>query len=71
MIRCGKCGGLPVRYIEVWHNHVIFFEANGGVPEDEGYLEMGDPHHVEAECSCGHRWRLRKVFQITQVRERS
>lgn len=68
--RCPKCGLKPQYYIEIWANHTIHFGTDAdGRPDDEGALIEGDPHSVMAECPCGHKWRLKGVQQITEIRE--
>lgn len=67
--RCPKCRAYPARYLELWHNHSIEFEASAsGCPENEGNLEPGDPYAVIATCSgCDHHWRLRGIHQISEI----
>lgn len=67
--RCPRCGALPASYIEVWDGHGIHFDAEDGIPVDVGYLFEGNPSHVIALCGCGHRWQLRGIRQITELRE--
>jgi len=71
MIRlCPKCRSAPIAYTEMWTDHAISFGTyENGVPHKEGYLSSGRPVHIVAHCICGHDWRLRKVNQITDLRE--
>ena len=66
--KCPKCRSIPDSYIEVWNGHTIEFDASEGVPDEEGYLNPGNPDHVKAVCSfCGYIWRLKGVCQITDL----
>lgn len=69
--KCPKCGGKqPDYYVELWTDHAVYFYADAsGRPEKEGSLTEGEPHYVDAVCKCGHRWRLRGISQITELRE--
>lgn len=69
MRKCPKCKSPPIFFTEVWKNSTIQFEVTDGKIEEVGYKEPGEPYCVEATCSCGHRWRLRGVTQITDLVE--
>jgi hypothetical protein len=61
---------VPDSYTELWEGHSIEFSVDAlGNPEDNGVLVEGAPYAVEAICRCGHRWRLRGVTQITDIKE--
>lgn len=66
-IKCPKCRQPPAEYIE--HVHVsTTFDAGPEWRSDEGHHSMGgDAFAVDAVCSCGHRWRLRGIVQITNL----
>lgn len=65
---CGKCGNNPMWYIEVWSGFTISFSIdNDGYVMNDGEQAVGNPTHVEAVCLCGHRWRLKKINQITEL----
>lgn len=57
----------PCNLMEYWTDHQICFELEGSRRGKEGILEPGRPVRVEAECGCGHIWRLRCVQQITDL----
>lgn len=71
--RCPKCGGSIQWYTEVWTGHVIDFDAGeDGEPEPTGFLNEGSPDHVQATCGkCHHKWKLRGVTQITELRSKA
>lgn len=64
-----RCGKRPISYNEVWLGaSILFYAPNAdGVPTQSEDGDRGDPHHVEARCSCGRTWRLRGVTQITEL----
>lgn len=68
--KCPKWKAWPSQYIEVWTEHTIAFDVDdNGRPEQEGWTDDGQPSHVIACCSsCRHKWRLRGVLQITELR---
>lgn len=70
--RCPKCGKPPSRYIERQQGFCsIFLAQSDGSPEHEGTNHDGLPDGVVAECGlCEHRWTLRGMLHIDQVRER-
>lgn len=66
--RCPKCHQRPIEYIELWRDHTMRFGVDEeGRPNEEGNLHDGAPYCVEAECACGHRWRLKGILQITDL----
>lgn len=68
-IKCPKCKGNNLYLIEVWTAHTIEWEqTNGKFNPNDGNLEMGDPHHLEAKCMpCNHQWRVRGAGQISSA----
>ena len=68
-VSCPKCGSQAGTLIEVYHGHTIRFDFDGQARSAEGSLHDGYPHHVDAECRCGNRWRLRGVRQIVDLDE--
>ena len=66
--RCPRCRKRPTTYTEIWDGTIQFDVDEHGVPEEKGNLEWGKPCSVEAECKCGHAWKLRGVTQITELR---
>lgn len=64
--RCPECRSHPSEYIETvslgWS-----FEVEGAVVTDHGATEGIHGPPVTAVCSCGHRWTLRGVHQITDL----
>jgi hypothetical protein len=71
MRKCPKCRGKISNLIEVWSGHTIDFEVqDDGEISEEGYMSDGEPSHVEANCGvCSHRWRVRGVHDIDDLRE--
>jgi len=69
-IKCPCCRKVAKQLIEIWVNHTIYFDtdANGMWDGGEGFTSMGNPAYVDALCECGHRWRLRGVKQIDDVK---
>lgn len=68
-IRCPKCGSMPTTFDEHWDAHTIQFQmGRDGVIEEHGDLNPGDPTSVKALCDCGHKWKLKGVRQITDLR---
>lgn len=69
--KCPKCRQAAELYHEVWSGEQREYGVNPdgsvGVYHD---VVPGDPHHVEAECGCGHRWRLRGVRQLTDLQDK-
>lgn len=65
-IKCPKCKRNTLYLIEVWTAHTIEWEQiDGKFDPDDGNLEVGDPHHLEAKCiPCKHQWRVRGAGQI-------
>ena len=68
--RCPRCRGVPSRFLE-FTSAALGWQAT---PEgwaglkDEGYTDPGYPECVDAVCgACGHQWRLRGVWQITDL----
>jgi hypothetical protein len=66
---CPKCRKKPIAYKEFWINGMEY-DSNNGVPSEVGYLFSGYPIYVQATCECGHIWRLKKVIQITDIKEK-
>lgn len=68
--RCPKCRQPPRRFIELWNRSqsTIEFSLVGGVLKPDMHNPPDvEPTGVEAECECGHRWRLRGMVQITSL----
>lgn len=66
--RCPKCSGKISAYTEVWSSSIEFCVDNMGLPEIDGTLLPGSPEYVIATCGiCGHKWRLKRVSQITDL----
>ena len=65
-LRCPRCRKTPTEAIEHgrWSSSWAISD-DGKLRDTEGYHEAGDYTHVTAKCSCGHRWRVRGVMQIT------
>jgi hypothetical protein len=66
--KCPKCKKEPISYIELLNDFSTTFDVYSGVLQYEGIHEMGLPYCVYAECNCGHRWRLKSVSQINEIR---
>jgi len=76
MIRCPKCGhsGDDVTLHEFWEGDVMEFEQNsdGSISAEGVLLQHSDPVRVRGFClSCQHRWTLRGIRQISQLRKAS
>ena len=71
--KCPKCKKTPILYTEYWRDHSIEFEVNpDGTPKEKGYMGSGqEPYCVLALCLCGYQWRLRNVYQISDLRNES
>jgi hypothetical protein len=66
-IKCPKCGGAPVEYVELWQGASITFDAKTFESFSGG--DYGDPYCVQATCGCcGHIWRLHGITQITEIK---
>lgn len=67
--KCPRCGDIPYRYYEhlsPFYN--MHYAEKDGTPElDCSENFIGDPTYVEAQCNCGHSWKLRGVLQITDL----
>ena len=68
-LKCSKCKSTHLILIEVWVGHEITWkQINGEFDRDDGNLEHGSPHHVEARCrKCGHMWKPQNCPQIDYV----
>ena len=66
-IKCPKCRSIPESFMEFWKNHTISFGVTDGKVDEMGYLDVGEPDYVEANCTCGHYWKLKGISQITEV----
>ena len=68
IVKCPKCKQSPLLFREIWTSFGIeFYVADDGTAELEGCKTDGVPDNVEAECNCGHCWRVRGVTQITEL----
>jgi len=65
---CPKCKSIPIYYTELWKNSTIEFTVLESQIEEEGICSPGQPYGVEAQCDCGHRWKLKKITQITDLK---
>lgn len=72
-VKCPECRSIASLLLEVWTEHYIVFETTerGLWDGKDGQLKTsGRPDHVVGVChSCGHRWRLRGVRQIYDIKE--
>lgn len=67
-LRCSKCHRSPDQLIEHGTQTMIFdVLGNGAFRDAEGFIQEGDVIRLYAQCSCGHRWRVRGAVQITCV----
>ena len=66
--RCPKCKQAPVYYTELWKDTVIEFDIVDGEISEQGICNPGQPYGVEALCRCGHKWKLKGVSQIGDIR---
>lgn len=68
-VKCPKCKhGNDLILIEVWIGHEITWEQiNGKFDRNDGNLNPGDAYRVEAECKCGHHWKIKKAIQIDEI----
>jgi hypothetical protein len=67
--KCPKCRRSPYSFIENWSGTLEFGVDANGEPEEEGILNPGSPLSVDGTCECGHRWTLRGITQITELRQ--
>ena len=74
-VRCPRCKRAAVTHLlEIWGSvsGEIPFELdrkNGVLTALDHDSPQPHPVGVEAECECGHRWKLRGVGQITEFLE--
>jgi hypothetical protein len=68
-VKCPKCKGNTLELIEVWKGSTIVWQQqNGTFDRQDGNLEPGDAHKVEARCNnCAYQWTVRKALQISDV----
>ena len=73
VIRCPRCKvkGEDVWLEEVWDGNVVQFEqrTDGSISAEGTLLQTSDPVKVRGICKCGHRWTLRGVAQIADLRK--
>lgn len=68
IVKCPKCKSINLELIEIWSAHTITWQqVEGKLNLKEGNLEAGDPYKVEASCMCGHKWKIRKALQISDI----
>lgn len=69
IVNCPKCKNTKqLTLIEIWQDHTIsWIVENGKFDRDDGALEMGDAYKVQAKCTCGHMWTIRKALQIDDI----
>lgn len=69
-IKCPKCYKLPFMLKEIWEEHTIDFDIDvEGNISKEGVCMPGYPNGIIAHCDCGHKWKLRKIIQINELRD--
>ena len=66
-LRCPKCRSGSFDLIEVIDAMTAWKVINGRLNREDGIHEFGNPTNVRAECSCGHRWKVRGATTVTQV----
>lgn len=66
---CPKCKSKDLFLIEIWVDMAIHWEqTDGKFDREDGALEPGCPHHVEATCKkCGKRWKPKSANQIDKL----
>jgi hypothetical protein len=65
-IRCPKCRSRSFTFCETVEWGTFFNVRNGQLDLAEGCPEPGYPVRVQAQCGCGHSWKVRAI-QITSV----
>lgn len=70
-LKCPRCKSPNLSLIEIWEAATITWEQiDGKFDRNDGSLNEGNPHRVEATCSnkeCGHSWKPIKAHQIDDV----
>lgn len=66
-IRCPKCRSKTFCFVEINECSTSFFVQNGQLDRNEGYHEPGQYTRLEAQCGCGHAWKVRGAIQITDA----
>lgn len=65
---CPCCRSKPTRFLEQWNccrGEIPFNLVHGVLVAEVHDPPEPDPAGVIAECSCGHKWKLRGIRQIT------
>ncbi len=66
-IRCPRCRSRSFTFIETCEWSTTFEVVGGRLDRQEGYHEPGCYTRLEAECACGHRWKIRGAIQINDA----
>lgn len=66
-ISCPLCGNAPIGFYELSVVENVFDQINGFAADEGNASAPIGFIGVDAECGCGHRWRLRGVKGIEAV----
>jgi len=66
-IRCPKCRSRTFTFVESGEWTSSFEVTDGRLDRAEGYHEPGCMLRLEAQCPCGHHWKVRGAIQITDA----
>ena len=57
---CPKCKSKNLSIIEISEAEQIWYQVDGVINREEGFMEPGNIVRVEGRCDeCGHRWRFK------------
>lgn len=69
-LRCPQCQKVPMTCTEVVCATTVFDVKADGTLAAEGYHGAGETMRLEAECSCGHAWRVRTNKALALLSEK-
>lgn len=64
-IRCPKCRSRSFWFVEINAHSTSFEVIDGTLDRRQGFHEPGPYVRLEAQCQCGHSWKVRGAIQIT------
>lgn len=70
-IRCPKCRSRTFHFVEIGEWTTSFEVKDGQLDRAEGYHEPGSYTRLEAQCGCGHSWKVRGAIQISNAVQES
>jgi phage FluMu protein Com len=66
-LRCPRCKSRTFTLIETCEHFTSFYVVDGKLDRQEGFHDVDGYTRLEADCPCGHRWKVRNAIQINDA----